>query len=49
VSKQCPCGNGYKSRYDGKCGKCRTTREQREHEYKLRHDLYLITKMEKLL
>ena len=38
--RQCKCKRGYVSRYDGKCGHCRTTREQKTHEFKLRKGLY---------
>lgn len=30
--KVCNCGRGYQSKYDGKCGHCRTRREKAEHE-----------------
>lgn len=36
----CACGQGYASAYDGKCGHCRTRREQKTHWHKLRHGLY---------
>ncbi|QHJ80276.1 MAG: hypothetical protein [Caudoviricetes sp.] len=32
MSKQCKCGKGYVSQWDNKCGKCRTRREQRDHQ-----------------
>lgn len=35
MSKQCKCGKGYVSQWDDKCGKCRTKKEQRDHEYAL--------------
>lgn len=36
----CSCKRGYVSHYDDKCGHCRTRKEQKLHEYKLRHGLY---------
>lgn len=39
-SRVCKCRRGYVSRYDGKCGHCRSTREQKTHIWKLRHDIY---------
>jgi hypothetical protein len=39
-SKVCQCGRGYQSRYDRKCGHCRSTKEQKTHEFKLRKGLY---------
>lgn len=35
MSKQCKCGKGHVSQWDGKCGHCRTKKEQRDHEYAL--------------
>lgn len=35
MDKQCKCGKGYVSLWDNKCGKCRTKKEQRDHEYAL--------------
>lgn len=35
MDKQCKCGKGYVSQWDGKCGHCRTRKEQRDHEYAL--------------
>ncbi len=35
MGKQCKCGKGYISQWDGKCGHCRTKKEQRDHEYAL--------------
>lgn len=32
MSKQCKCGKGYVSVWDNKCGKCRTRKEQKEHQ-----------------
>lgn len=34
MSKQptCPCGRGKQSTYDGKCGHCRTKKEQQAHQ-----------------
>lgn len=32
MSKQCKCGKGYVSQWDNKCGKCRTKKEQRDHQ-----------------
>lgn len=29
---KCKCGKGYVSVWDNKCGKCRTKREQRDHQ-----------------
>ena len=33
--KQCKCGKGYVSVWDGKCGNCRTKKEQRDHQLAL--------------
>jgi hypothetical protein len=33
----CRCGKGYVSRYDGKCGHCRTPKEQKAHVWKRVH------------
>ncbi|UEN68818.1 gp22 [Shigella virus Moo19] len=42
MSKQCKCGKGYVSQWDDKCGKCRTKKEQRDHQIALRDlDLYI--------
>lgn len=35
MSSKCKCGKGYVSLWDNKCGKCRTKKEQRDHEYAL--------------
>lgn len=35
-NKVCQCRRGYVSRYDGKCGHCRTTKEQKAHLWNLR-------------
>lgn len=35
MNQQCKCGKGYVSQWDGKCGHCRTRKEQRDHEYAL--------------
>lgn len=35
MSQQCKCGKGRASQWDGKCGHCRTKKEQRDHEYAL--------------
>lgn len=35
MGKQCKCGKGHVSQWDGKCGHCRTKKEQRDHEYAL--------------
>lgn len=35
MDKQCKCGKGHVSQWDGKCGHCRTKKEQRDHEYAL--------------
>lgn len=35
MDKQCKCGKGHASQWDGKCGNCRTKKEQRDHEYAL--------------
>ena len=32
MSEECKCGKGYVSVWDNKCGKCRTKREQRDHQ-----------------
>lgn len=32
MSRACSCGRGYRSAYDGKCGHCRTRREQKAHQ-----------------
>lgn len=32
---QCKCGKGHVSQWDGKCGHCRTKKEQRDHELTL--------------
>ena len=32
MDKQCKCGKGHVSQWDGKCGHCRTKKEQKEHE-----------------
>lgn len=42
TNKQCGCGKGYKSLWDGKCGNCRTKKEQRDHQVALR-DLEAVT------
>ena len=34
AGKVCRCGKGYVSQYDGKCGHCRKTKEQKEYVYK---------------
>ena len=35
MSTVCKCGKGYVSSWDGKCGHCRTKKEQKFHEEKL--------------
>ena len=35
MDKQCKCGKGHVSQWDGKCGHCRTKKEQRDHELAL--------------
>ena len=35
MSQQCKCGKGHVSQWDGKCGHCRTKKEQRDHELAL--------------
>ncbi len=30
--KVCPCGKGHCSQYDGKCGHCRTRKQQAQYE-----------------
>ena len=35
MSKQCKYGKGHVSQWDGKCGHCRTNKEQHDHEYAL--------------
>lgn len=37
MSKQCKCGKGYVSVWDNKCGKCRTKKEQNDHQFALMH------------
>lgn len=32
MNQQCKCGKGYVSQWDNKCGKCRTKKEQRDHQ-----------------
>lgn len=34
--KVCPCGRGYVSAYDGKCGHCRSGKEQKRHAFAVR-------------
>lgn len=42
MSKQCTCGKGYVSKWDNKCGKCRTKKEQHDHQKALGDlDLYI--------
>lgn len=42
MDKQCKCGKGHVSQWDGKCGHCRTKKEQRDHELALEElDLYI--------
>lgn len=41
----CKCGRGYKSKYDGKCGHCRTKREKKTHLFKLINNLYQIDEL----
>lgn len=35
MDKQCKCGKGHVSQWDGKCGHCRTKKEQKDHEQAL--------------
>lgn len=42
MSKQYKCGKGYVSQWDNKCGKCRTKKEQHDHQAALR-DLEVVT------
>lgn len=37
MDKQCKCGKGHVSQWDGKCGHCRTKKEQKDHGYVLSH------------
>lgn len=32
MNKQCKCGKGHVSLWDNKCGKCRTKKEQSDHQ-----------------
>lgn len=34
VHRICSCGQGYSSAYDGKCGHCRSTKEQKTYVWK---------------
>lgn len=34
-NKVCNCGKGYASIWDDKCGNCRTSKEQKAHQYAL--------------
>ena len=36
----CKCGRGKVSKYDGKCGHCRTRKEQKTHQWKCYNGLY---------
>jgi isopentenyldiphosphate isomerase len=38
TSKVCKCGRGHVSAYDGKCGHCRSTKEQKTHIRKRVYD-----------
>lgn len=40
LPKVCDCKRGYRSAYDGKCGHCRSTKQQKTHQFKLYHGLY---------
>lgn len=42
MSNQCKCGKGCVSLWDNKCGKCRTKKEQKDHQSALR-DLEVVT------
>lgn len=47
MDKQCKCGKGYVSQWDNKCGKCRTKKEQRDHQAALRDlELYIVNRPE---
>lgn len=35
MGKQCNCGKGYVSKWDNKCGKCRTKKQQNDHQFAL--------------
>lgn len=35
MNQQCKCGKGHVSQWDGKCGHCRTKKEQKDHEFTL--------------
>lgn len=37
MNQQCKCGKGHVSQWDGKCGHCRTKKEQKDHEFTLIH------------
>lgn len=37
----CKCGRGKVSKYDTKCGHCRTSKQQKIHQHKLLNNLYL--------
>lgn len=37
MSKQCKCGKGHVSQWDGKCGHCRTKKQQSDHQFALMH------------
>ena len=38
TGKVCKCGQGYVSAYDGKCGHCRTRKEQKAMEFQRRRE-----------
>lgn len=38
MKKVCTCGNGYVSRWDGQCGRCRNNRQNKQHSYIMSHD-----------
>jgi hypothetical protein len=40
VPVNCKCGRGKASRYDGKCGYCRSRKQQKTHLFKLARGLY---------
>ena len=46
MAETCKCGKGAASRYDGKCGHCRTPREQKTHTFKVVRGLYPVQKYE---
>jgi hypothetical protein len=45
-SPVCRCGRGKQSHYDGKCGHCRTKKEQKEYEEKHARGGYRIVEVD---